>query len=91
MNRPRETAKLDLQGYRCPYPLVQTKLRLKTLQSHECLLVVLDDPSSLRDIPKYFRSTGYQVIEISRASGGVDVYIQAVSTANNKEVDSYSC
>ncbi|ABZ76886.1 SirA family protein [Shewanella halifaxensis HAW-EB4] len=50
---------IDLTPYRCPLPLVKVKLALKQLSVGDCILVVLSDPGSRQDVPRYLKKAGY--------------------------------
>ena len=50
---------IDLTPYRCPLPLVKVKLALKQLSSGECIRVLLSDPGSRQDVPRYFKKAGF--------------------------------
>lgn len=53
---------LDLQDYACPHPLMESKLWLKTAKAGDQLQLLLGDSGSRRDIPKYFRRLGHEVL-----------------------------
>ncbi|MBM7073728.1 response regulator SirA [Shewanella sp. OPT22] len=59
---------IDLTNFRCPLPLVKTKLALKTLPEGEKLQVLLSDRNSRHDVPKYLIKEGYFVQEVSNSS-----------------------
>jgi tRNA 2-thiouridine synthesizing protein A len=50
---------IDLTPYSCPYPLVQTKLKLKQLAVGEKMQLLLSDPGSRQDVPAYLKKTTY--------------------------------
>ncbi|GIU25845.1 sulfurtransferase TusA family protein [Shewanella schlegeliana] len=50
---------IDLTPYRCPLPLVKVKLALKQLSAGDCIRVVLSDPGSRQDVPRYLKKAGY--------------------------------
>ncbi|WP_445947171.1 sulfurtransferase TusA family protein, partial [Shewanella sp.] len=50
---------IDLTAYRCPYPLVQTKLKLKQLAVGDKMQLQLSDPGSRQDVPAYLKKTAY--------------------------------
>ena len=47
------TALLDARGLRCPEPVMMLRLNMRKLNEGETLLVIADDPSTTRDIPKF--------------------------------------
>ncbi|GIU51802.1 transcriptional regulator [Shewanella sairae] len=49
---------IDLTSYRCPLPLVKVKLALKQLSSGESVRVLLSDPGSRQDVPRYLKKVG---------------------------------
>ncbi|MGS0682014.1 sulfurtransferase TusA family protein [Shewanella sp. 125m-7] len=50
---------IDLTPYRCPLPLVKVKLALKPLSSGESIRVLLSDPGSRQDVPRYLKKAGF--------------------------------
>ncbi|GIU23898.1 sulfurtransferase TusA family protein [Shewanella sp. MBTL60-007] len=50
---------IDLTPYRCPLPLVKVKLALKQLSIGDSIRVVLSDPGSRQDVPRYLKKAGY--------------------------------
>ncbi|WP_299806364.1 sulfurtransferase TusA family protein [uncultured Shewanella sp.] len=50
---------IDLTQYRCPLPLVKVKLALKQLAVGERIRVVLSDPGSRQDVPRYLKKAGF--------------------------------
>ena len=52
---------IDLTAYQCPYPLVQIKLALKTLQDGESLFFSISDSGSRRDVPQFIKKIGFHI------------------------------
>ncbi|MGS0675589.1 sulfurtransferase TusA family protein [Shewanella sp. 0m-4] len=50
---------IDLTPYRCPLPLVKVKLALQQLSAEECMRVLLSDPGSRQDVPRYLKKVGF--------------------------------
>ncbi|TRX56990.1 sulfurtransferase TusA family protein [Thalassomonas sp. M1454] len=48
----------DATAEKCPVPLVQTKLLIRQLESGQALKVLLTDPGSIQDIPKFLTMKG---------------------------------
>jgi len=44
---------LDATGLRCPEPVMMVRLQMRKMQQGETLLMIADDPSTTRDIPKF--------------------------------------
>lgn len=55
---------LDVRGEVCPVPDVETKRKLKTMQSGEILEVLIDYPLSKERIPQGVKEVGGEVIDI---------------------------
>ena len=47
------TQLLDATGLRCPEPVMMVRLMMRKLQVGETLLIIADDHSTTRDIPKF--------------------------------------
>lgn len=52
---------LDLRGVRCPLNWARATVRLDDLQRGDHLVLLLDDPRSLRDIPQAAEARGHVV------------------------------
>ncbi|WOT03719.1 sulfurtransferase TusA family protein [Shewanella youngdeokensis] len=50
---------IDLTSYRCPLPLVKTKMALKQLKSGEKITIQLSDPGSKLDVPRFLKKVGF--------------------------------
>ncbi len=55
---------LDVRGEVCPVPDVETKRKLKTMQSGEILEVLIDYPLSKERIPQGVKEVGGEVLAI---------------------------
>ena len=49
---------IDLTSYRCPLPLVKVKMALKQLSDGDSVSVLLSDPGSRQDVPRYLKKIG---------------------------------
>ncbi|MBW3164068.1 sulfurtransferase TusA family protein [Ferrimonas balearica] len=56
---------LDLRQQRCPMVMVETKLAIRARAPGQVLRVLLSDPGSRRDVPRWLDKVGipYQVLE----------------------------
>ncbi|ADN75475.1 SirA-like protein [Ferrimonas balearica DSM 9799] len=56
---------LDLRQQRCPMAMVETKLAIRARAPGQVLRVLLSDPGSRRDVPRWLDKVGipYQVLE----------------------------
>jgi len=55
---------LDLRAFTCPLPLIKVKLWLKQVELGTEITVLLTDPGSRQDIPKFLISLGQEVVEL---------------------------
>jgi tRNA 2-thiouridine synthesizing protein A len=46
---------LDASGLRCPEPVMMVRKTVRSMQDGETLLVIADDPATVRDIPSFCR------------------------------------
>jgi len=68
--------KLDLRGVKCPLNWAYAKVRLEQMARGQTLELVLDDPRSVRDIPRAAEAEGYAVSDISCNAGSWHVLIE---------------
>lgn len=52
----------DATGLRCPEPVMMVRLNVRKMQEGEVLLVIADDPSTTRDIPKFCTFMDHQLL-----------------------------
>lgn len=64
-----KTDMLDLRGVACPLNWARAKVRLATLSRGATLVLLLDDPRALRDIPRAAEAEGH-VVDPPQASEG---------------------
>jgi len=68
--------RLDLRGVRCPLNWARARVRLEDLPSGARLVLLVDDPRAVRDIPRAAEASGYAVAEVSdRADGSWQIDI----------------
>lgn len=53
---------LEAQGLRCPEPVMMVRKTIRTMQEGQVLLVIADDPSTIRDIPSFCRFMDHQLV-----------------------------
>ena len=58
---------LDLRGVACPLAWAKAKVRLETLARGAAVDVVIDDPRSLRDLPRAAEANGHHVVAVDEA------------------------
>ena len=72
----KEDYLLDARGLKCPMPSVKTALALEQLQGGGIVKVVVDDPVSKNDLPRWVRGNGHQVLGIEDAQGFTEIYVK---------------
>ncbi len=66
---------LDLRGVPCPLNWARAKVRLETLDRGDELVVLIDDPRAVRDIPRAAEAHGYAVADPEQSSDGWSITI----------------
>ena len=56
------TQKLDALGLRCPEPVMMVRLNMRKLEVGDTLLMIADDPSTTRDIPKFCTFMDHELV-----------------------------
>lgn len=64
-----EVIDLDMSGFKCPFPLLQTKKKLAEMQSGEKIRVISTDPQSFRDFSLFIKQSGHTLIEHACSKG----------------------
>jgi sulfite reductase (NADPH) hemoprotein beta-component/sulfite reductase (ferredoxin) len=59
---------LDLRGIRCPLAWAKAKVRLESLARGVQIALLIDDPRSLRDLPRAAEANGHHVLQIDDAT-----------------------
>lgn len=62
-NKPYEV--LNLSGVACPLNWAKAKARLETMPRGRRLVLEIDDPRAIRDIPAAAEAEGWVVIEVT--------------------------
>ena len=57
---------IDCTGLFCPMPIVKTREAMKAMAVGQILEMLSDDPGSDPDMKSWARSTGHELVEISR-------------------------
>ncbi len=57
--------RIDLRGVRCPLNWARAKVRLEQLPAGTPLVLILDDPKGVRDIPRAAEAQGWVVDEVA--------------------------
>ncbi|TLU61316.1 sulfurtransferase TusA family protein [Thalassotalea litorea] len=56
----RYALELDARDWKCPRPLIETKLALRRLSPGQKMRLMISDSGSQRDIPKWLSSVGIE-------------------------------
>jgi TusA-related sulfurtransferase len=57
-------AVLDLRGVRCPLAWAKAKVHIERLPAGTELDLLIDDPRSLRDLPRAAEASGHHVVAV---------------------------
>jgi TusA-related sulfurtransferase len=61
---------LDLRGVPCPVNWARAKVRLEALARGERVVIVVDDPRSVRDLPLAAEASGHAVTAVAPIADG---------------------
>jgi tRNA 2-thiouridine synthesizing protein A len=61
---------LDLRGEVCPYTFLKARLALETLAPGALLRVVVDNPTSARDVPRALATAGHAILACESTGDG---------------------
>ncbi|MGH7899675.1 MAG: sulfurtransferase TusA family protein [Candidatus Binatia bacterium] len=70
------TDPVDLRGVPCPLNWAKAKVRLESLDTGERIELWIDDPRSVRDLPRAAAAEGYDVLEVGEIGGGWRIVIE---------------
>ncbi len=62
MNEKEMNAQLDTKGLFCPEPVMMLHAKIDEMAAGEILHIVATDPSTTRDIPKFCKFLGHELI-----------------------------
>lgn len=69
---------LDVQGLKCPLPILRARRAMKDLAPGDILDVTATDPASVPDFRAFCETTGHELLETGEAAG---VYSFAIRKA----------
>ena len=72
----KEDTLLDARGLKCPMPSVKTALAIELLGGGGIVKVLVDDPVSKTDLPKWVKGNGHQVLGIEDREGYAEIYVK---------------
>lgn len=76
MKDPQFNDELDARGLFCPEPVMMLHGRIKTVAVGEVLRVLATDPSTTRDIVKFCRFLGHDLLEQQEVDDEYHFYIR---------------
>lgn len=78
MATPVPNHELDTLGLYCPEPVMLLHSKIRDLADNEILLVLATDPSTERDIPKFCRFLGHELLTEEKKGEQYHYYIRKV-------------
>jgi tRNA 2-thiouridine synthesizing protein A len=78
MARPIPNHKLDTLGLYCPEPVMMLHSKIRDMAENEVLLVLATDPSTERDIPKFCKFLGHELLAEEKKDEQYHYYIRKV-------------
>lgn len=67
---------LDLRKLRCPEPIMLLRKKIREIKNGEILLMLSDDPSTIRDVPKYCQFMNHKLLKINTSNIFYEFWIQ---------------
>jgi tRNA 2-thiouridine synthesizing protein A len=67
---------LDVQGLKCPLPILRTKKALAQLITGQVLHVLATDPASVDDFAAFARQTGNALLDQKTSAGVFEFWLQ---------------
>lgn len=55
--------KIDTIGLKCPEPIMLIRKEIRLMQKNQLLMVLADDPATLRDIPNFCEFMEHELVE----------------------------
>jgi TusA-related sulfurtransferase len=72
----KEDMLLDARGLTCPMPSVKTALALEQLGGGGIVKVLVDDPTSNRDLPLWVKGNGHQILGLEDKGSYTEIYVK---------------
>jgi len=67
---------LDVQGMKCPLPILRTKKMLSEMASGQILHILATDLKAVNDFQTFARQTGNILLSVKEMGGVVEFYFQ---------------
>lgn len=68
---------MDLRGVACPLNWARARVRLDELRTGQRLVLLLDDPRSVRDLPAAAEAAGFATLDVEVCAGWWRLTIEA--------------
>lgn len=65
-----KVVEINLEGLRCPLPVLRVKKALSEMRAGECLRAFATDPGAAEDIPAFVRQAGHRLQNVAEENGG---------------------
>jgi TusA-related sulfurtransferase len=75
----KEDAFIDCTGFYCPVPLYETRKKINELGDGQILKLVADDPTSEIDLKAWSRTTGNEILRLTKEKDKITYYIKKTS------------
>jgi tRNA 2-thiouridine synthesizing protein A len=66
---PEAQAELDTTGLYCPEPIMMMHNKVRDMRPGDVLRVVASDPATTRDVPKFCRFLGHELVDQQEEEG----------------------
>ncbi len=70
---------LDMTGFFCPEPVVQTNSEIEEIDVGEVLEMLADDPSARSDMESWSKRTGHELVAVEEKDGVLRFLIRRTS------------
>ncbi len=70
---------LDMTGFFCPEPVVQTSSEIGDIEVGEVLEMLADDPSARSDMESWSKRTGHELVSVDEEDGVLRFLIRRMS------------
>lgn len=70
---------LDMTGFFCPEPVVQTSSEIEGVEVGEILEMLADDPSARSDMESWSKRTGHELVSVEEEDGVLRFLIRRTS------------
>ena len=67
---------IDAKGLKCPQPLLQAKLGIKQISTHQTLLLVATDPGTDLDLEVWCERFGHRIIQTKLQNNSYHFWIK---------------